>query len=93
MAALGARQIGEWRLEFSQRASSEHCLEALRELIHAEPARASVLTQPFSDALAVGIRGAERGIALWPTFVPDVMAPNAHDASFIVPLLQPLARG
>src|SRR5436190_4921159 len=93
MAAPCARQIGEWRLEFSQRAGSEHRLEALTELIHAEPARASVLTQPFSDALAVGIRGAERGIALWPTFIPDVMAPDAHDASRIVPLLQPLARG
>ena len=93
MAALGARQIGKWWLEFSQRASSEHRLEALRELIHAQPARASVLAQPLSDALAVGIRGAERGIALWPSFIPDVIAPTAHDASRMVPLLQPLASG
>ena len=92
MAALGARQIGEWRLEFSERASSEHRLEALRELIHAEPTCAGVLAQPLSDTLAVGIRGAERGIALWPSFIPDVVAPNAHDASRMVALLQPLAR-
>ena len=68
-------------------------LFAIMELIHAEPARAGVLAQPLSDALAVGIRGAERGIALWPSFIPDVIAPNAHDASRMVPLLQPLASG